>query len=65
MTGRYRAYELAAADVTTSSLGSLAVYNVRRLFSNAGSEFMDLQRQAAGDDDRGPRRRRRITNATL
>ncbi len=43
------------------------MYNVRRLFANAGSEFMDLQKatsskKADGGNGQG---RRRITNAVI
>jgi beta-phosphoglucomutase-like phosphatase (HAD superfamily) len=56
------AWKLRAADVTVSSLSQLAVYNVRRLFANAGCEMGDVQKQS---DDAHPPHRRRITNATL
>lgn len=66
--GMYRPHQLKNADITCSSLQELSVINLRRLFANAGSEFMDLQKQAArrqDDDENGSRRRRRITNAML
>jgi len=66
LQGAYRPHQLKAADITCSSLTELSVINLRRMFANMGSEFMDLQKQHAknGDDD-GSRRRRRIANATL
>lgn len=52
---------LQQADISVVSLSELAVYNIRRLFANRGSEFMSLQRAA---DDKEPVRRR-IRNGTL
>jgi HAD superfamily hydrolase (TIGR01509 family) len=42
--GFHPGYALKQADLTCSSLGDLSVYNVRRLFANRGSEFMDLRK---------------------
>lgn len=58
----YPAYKLRSADVTVASLDQLTVYNLRRLFANAGDEFMDLRKQRS--DDR-PRNKRRVASAML
>jgi len=65
-------HQLKSADITCSSLCELSVINMRRLFANMGSEWMDLQKQMAsrheGCDEGGNnanRRKRRITNAML
>jgi hypothetical protein len=74
LQGIYRPHQLKNADITCSSLQELSVINMRRLFANMGSEFMDLQKQAASqhnssddDDDstNNGRRRRRIANAMM
>ncbi len=52
---------LQTADLSVGSLSELAVYNIRRLFANRGSEFMSLQRAT---DSKGPAKRR-IRNGTL
>jgi hypothetical protein len=74
LQGIYRPHQLKNADITCSSLQELSVINMRRLFANMGSEFMDLQKQAASqhnssdDDDDSTnkgRRRRRIANAMM
>ena len=39
--GYFKGYQLKQADVTCASLDELTVYNLRRLFANRGSEFMD------------------------
>eukprot|EP01023_Acetabularia_acetabulum_P004675 TRINITY_DN11998_c0_g1_i1.p1 TRINITY_DN11998_c0_g1~~TRINITY_DN11998_c0_g1_i1.p1 ORF type:complete len:362 (-),score=45.14 TRINITY_DN11998_c0_g1_i1:243-1328(-) len=46
--GDYKAYQLKGADLTCSSMSELAVYNIRRLFANRGTEFMDLRQQQLG-----------------
>ncbi|GLC42989.1 hypothetical protein PLESTB_000279100 [Pleodorina starrii] len=58
----YPAYKLRSADVTVASLDQLTVYNLRRLFANAGDEFMDLRKQRSDDK---PRNTRRVANALL
>ncbi|EFJ47472.1 hypothetical protein VOLCADRAFT_61265 [Volvox carteri f. nagariensis] len=58
----YPAYKLRTADVTVASLDQLTVYNLRRLFANAGDEFMDLRKQRSDDQ---PRNKRRTANAML
>ncbi len=40
----HKAHQLKAADLTCASMSDLSVYNVRRLFSNRGSEFMDYNK---------------------
>ncbi|KAK9816620.1 hypothetical protein WJX72_002844 [[Myrmecia] bisecta] len=62
--GAHRGYQLQQADLTCSSLTELTVYNVRRLFANKGSEFMDLRHQQASQlAGRRGRWPARITNA--
>eukprot|EP00879_Flechtneria_rotunda_P014666 GHRR01015326.1.p2 GENE.GHRR01015326.1~~GHRR01015326.1.p2 ORF type:complete len:126 (+),score=43.20 GHRR01015326.1:616-993(+) len=63
--GMYRPRQLKAADITCSSLTELTVINMRRLFANMGSEWMDLQKASSHEDDNSSNRRRRITNAML
>eukprot|EP00882_Tetradesmus_deserticola_P008928 GHRQ01009418.1.p1 GENE.GHRQ01009418.1~~GHRQ01009418.1.p1 ORF type:complete len:383 (+),score=146.30 GHRQ01009418.1:255-1403(+) len=69
--GIYRPHQLKNADITCSSLQDLSVINMRRLFANMGSEFMDLQKQAASqrnsnnDSANKGGRRRRIANAMM
>ncbi|KXZ47777.1 hypothetical protein GPECTOR_33g659 [Gonium pectorale] len=55
-------YRLRSADVTVASLSDLTVYNLRRLFANAGDEFMDLRKQRTDDK---PPNRRRVASAML
>lgn len=43
--GDYKGYELKQADLTCSSLNELTIYNLRRLFSNRGAEFMDYHKE--------------------
>ncbi len=43
--GAHPAYEMKTADETISDYRSLVVFNVRRLFSEAGHELMDPQTQ--------------------
>jgi len=43
--GAHPAYEMKTADETIRSYNELVVYNVRRLFSEAGHELMDPQTQ--------------------
>lgn len=45
--GRCTAPQLRAADLTVGSLDEMSVYNIRRLFSNRGNEFMDLNKKRA------------------
>ena len=52
---------LKQADLCTASLSELAVYNIRRLFSNRGSEFMALKQQSADQQVQ----KRRIRNGTM
>ena len=49
------------ADLSVVSLSELAVYNIRRLFANQGSEFMSLQQETVGKTPK----LHRIRNATL
>lgn len=60
VAGHYPAYKLTSADVTCAALNTLTIYNVRRLFANSGSEFMDLKKMRSDDIPR----KRRIANAT-
>eukprot|EP00249_Psilotum_nudum_P015276 c25237_g1_i1 orf=605-1768(-) len=45
LIGSHPAYELAQADLAVGGFSELSVINLRRLFANKGSEFMDLQKQ--------------------
>lgn len=38
-------YDLGQADLTVANFSELSVINLRRLFANKGSSFMDLQKQ--------------------
>lgn len=38
-------YDLVQADLAVASFNELSVINLRRLFANKGSTFMDLQKQ--------------------
>lgn len=40
-------YDLVQADLAVGSFNELSVINLRRLFANKGSTFMDLQKQSA------------------
>jgi beta-phosphoglucomutase-like phosphatase (HAD superfamily) len=52
----HTAPQLAGADLAIAAMDELSVYNVRRLFANAGSEFMDLRKQRVSERDaRRPR----------
>lgn len=51
----HTAPDLRAADLTIGSMAELSVYNLRRLFANQGTEFMDLRKAPA---EEGPPRRR-------
>lgn len=62
--GNYRGFELKTAEVTISSMEELSVYNIRRMFANVGSEFMDLSLQVVGDGENPPGRRR-LTNGLV
>jgi hypothetical protein len=69
--GAYRPHQLHAADITCSSLASLSVINLRRMWANSGNEHMDLQKQRSqkhdddDNDDDNKKRRRRVANALL
>ncbi|XP_031380757.1 5-amino-6-(5-phospho-D-ribitylamino)uracil phosphatase, chloroplastic [Punica granatum] len=45
LIGAHPAYDLEQADLTVASFHELSVINLRRLFANKGSTFMDLQKQ--------------------
>ncbi|BBN17843.1 hypothetical protein MPTK1_7g17320 [Marchantia polymorpha subsp. ruderalis] len=61
LIGSHPAYDLTQADLAVSSFTELSVINLRRLFANKGTEFMDLQKQP---EEKKPRKRK-ITNDTL
>ncbi len=42
-----RRRQFRQADLSVVSLSELAVYNIRRLFANQGSDFMSRQRETA------------------
>ncbi|XP_041001051.1 phosphoglycolate phosphatase-like isoform X1 [Juglans microcarpa x Juglans regia] len=45
LIGAYPAYNLVQADLAVAGFNELSVINLRRLFANKGSTFMDLQKQ--------------------
>ncbi|KAJ7532976.1 hypothetical protein O6H91_13G027700 [Diphasiastrum complanatum] len=61
LIGSHPAYELTQADLAVSSFSELSVINLRRLFANKGSEFMDLKKQP---DEKKPQKRK-LRNDTL
>lgn len=46
--GAHPAYELRQADLAVGNFNELSVINLRRLFANKGSRFMDPQKQSPG-----------------
>lgn len=58
--GPHTAPELRAADLTIGSMTELTVYNLRRLFANKGSDFMDLKKSRIGQEPL----KRRLRHAT-
>ena len=42
--GVHPQYRLGTADLTCGTLGELTVYNLRRLFADAGHQLMDLRK---------------------
>jgi hypothetical protein len=66
----HRTYQLKAADLTCTSMSDLSVYNMRRLFAMRGSEFMDVRKQGAGQQEHKQhggrwKRFRTLRNATI
>lgn len=59
LIGSHPAYELVQADVAVASFSELSVFNLRRLFSNKGFKFMDLQKQIV---EKRPSRRKLIVD---
>jgi len=51
LSGVFKAYELRVADATMSNFDDIVVYDIRKLFSESGYEFMDTQTQL--DDGSG------------
>ncbi|KAJ1394130.1 Phosphoglycolate phosphatase-like, domain 2 [Sesbania bispinosa] len=45
LIGAHPAYDLRQADLAVANFGELSVINLRRLFADKGSTFMDLQKQ--------------------
>ncbi|XP_044461183.1 uncharacterized protein LOC123192623 isoform X2 [Mangifera indica] len=45
LIGTHRAYDLVQADLAVANFNDLSVINLRRLFANKGSTFMDRQKQ--------------------
>ncbi|XP_004500547.1 5-amino-6-(5-phospho-D-ribitylamino)uracil phosphatase, chloroplastic [Cicer arietinum] len=45
LIGAHPAYDLGQADLAVANFSDLSVINLRRLFANKGSRFMDLQKQ--------------------
>ncbi|XP_044507413.1 uncharacterized protein LOC123226910 isoform X2 [Mangifera indica] len=46
LIGTHRAYDLVQADLAVANFNELSVINLRRLFANRGSTFMDRQKQS-------------------
>ncbi|KAM7274811.1 hypothetical protein ACFE04_016677 [Oxalis oulophora] len=55
LIGPHRAYDLVQADLAVASFNELSVINLRRLYANKGSSFMDRQKQVI---EKGPPRRK-------
>ena len=49
LVGAHRAYEMKTADQIVSDFDDLVVYNIRRLFSEEGMEFMNPQTELEHD----------------
>lgn len=45
LIGAHRAYDLVQADLAVGNFNELSVINLRRLFANKGSTFMDREKQ--------------------
>ncbi|KAH9702776.1 Haloacid dehalogenase-like hydrolase (HAD) superfamily protein [Citrus sinensis] len=45
LIGAHRAYDLVQADLAVANFNELSVINLRRLFANKGSTFMERQKQ--------------------
>lgn len=45
LIGPHPAYELVQADLAVASFSELSIMNLKRLFANRGTNFMDLQKQ--------------------
>ena len=52
-------YDLVQADLAVANFSELSVINLRRLFAQKGSNFMDLQKQII---EKSPRKRRLTTD---
>lgn len=62
----HKGHHLKAADLTCAAMSELSVYNVRRLFSNTGAEFMDYAKLTHHQATRGHAAPRRLLrNATI
>lgn len=48
--GEYKGYQLKQADLTCAKMDELSVYNLRRLFANSGTEFMDTMKERDNTD---------------
>ncbi|XP_075502604.1 5-amino-6-(5-phospho-D-ribitylamino)uracil phosphatase, chloroplastic-like isoform X1 [Primulina tabacum] len=55
LIGAHPAYDLGQADLAVASFNELSVINLRRLFADVGSTFMDLQKQVI---DKAPSKRK-------
>lgn len=61
VVGHCTAPQLSSADLTILHFGELTIYNVRRLFANRGSHFMDLKKEQGLDSlDDKPRVRNAV-----
>ncbi|KAI4306937.1 hypothetical protein L6164_030175 [Bauhinia variegata] len=59
LIGAHPAYDLGQADLAVASFTELSVINLRRLFADKGSTFMDLQKQII---EKAPPKRRLTTD---
>ncbi|XP_010552917.1 PREDICTED: uncharacterized protein LOC104823175 isoform X2 [Tarenaya hassleriana] len=59
LIGTHPAYDLVQADLAVGNFNELSVINLRRLFANKGSTFMDMQKQVI---EKSPPRRKLTTD---
>ncbi|XP_040991852.1 5-amino-6-(5-phospho-D-ribitylamino)uracil phosphatase, chloroplastic-like [Juglans microcarpa x Juglans regia] len=59
LIGAHPAYDLVQADLAVAGFNELSVINLRRLFANKGSAFMDLQKQIV---EKSPPKRKLTTD---
>jgi beta-phosphoglucomutase-like phosphatase (HAD superfamily) len=56
IVGRSTAPQLSNADLTILNFEELTIYNIRRIFANGGSNFMDLKKAKGYDSSEKPSR---------